>query len=154
MAAARQPDDGDGEQPRNNTISASDCIGLPRHYDICCRVSSATGGPSSDSEHFWLVQGLAKPFGATLMMQKSVGMTFGSRGRPKCICTASIWERWLEIFVRSSCSDVAPKFIQRRLSMEPSVERSAAERRAAAYSAGMIMTRFQTPPPSRRMPGR
>jgi hypothetical protein len=27
MAAARQPDDGDGEQPRSNTISASDCIG-------------------------------------------------------------------------------------------------------------------------------
>jgi hypothetical protein len=61
------------------------------------------------------------------MMQKSVGTTFRGRGRPKCI-----WERWLEIFVRSSCSDVAPKFIQRRLSMEPSVERSAAERRAAA----------------------
>src|SRR5947199_8652687 len=110
MAAARQPDDDDGEQSRSNTISASDCIGLPRHYDICCRVSSATGGPSSDSEHFWLVQGLAKPFGATLMMQKSVGT--------KCMCTASIWERWLEILVRSSCSDVARKYSRRAVSME------------------------------------
>src|SRR5437660_7837765 len=42
MAAARQPDDGDGEQPRSNTISASDCIGLPCNYNICCRVSGAT----------------------------------------------------------------------------------------------------------------
>src|SRR5262249_40507205 len=35
LATARQPDHGDGEQLRSNTISASDCIGLPRHYDIC-----------------------------------------------------------------------------------------------------------------------
>src|SRR5690348_7827489 len=95
MAATGQPDDGDGEQPRSNTISTSDCIGLPRNDDICCRVSG-TGSPSSDSEH-WLLQGLAKPFGATLMMQKNPWGCFGGRGSPKCICTALIWERWLEI---------------------------------------------------------
>src|SRR5215831_13562122 len=66
MAAARQPYHGDGEQPRSDTISASDCIGLPSHDDICCRVSSAKGGPGSDSEHFRFPRGPAKPFGGTL----------------------------------------------------------------------------------------
>src|SRR5215510_1891578 len=66
MAAARQPDHGDGEQPRSDTISAFDCIGLPSHDDICCRVSGATGGPGSDSEHFRFPQGPAWPFGGTL----------------------------------------------------------------------------------------
>src|SRR5262249_36856437 len=51
---------------RSDTISASDCIGLPSHDDICCRVSSATGGPGSDSEHFRFPRGPAKPFGGTL----------------------------------------------------------------------------------------
>src|SRR5262249_51598910 len=66
MAAARQPDHGDGEQPRSDTISAFDCIGLPSHDDICCRVSGATAGPGSDSEHFRFPQGPAWPFGGTL----------------------------------------------------------------------------------------
>jgi hypothetical protein len=65
---------GAGEQPRSNTISASDCIGLPCHYDICCRVSGATGGPGSDSEHFRLPQGPAKPFGGPLMVWRLMGL--------------------------------------------------------------------------------
>jgi predicted transglutaminase-like cysteine proteinase len=67
-------DNGNGEQPRSNTISAPDCIGLPRHYDICRRVSGVTGEPRSDPEHFRLPQGPAKHFGGTLMVRSSVGL--------------------------------------------------------------------------------
>src|SRR5262249_41817561 len=84
MAAARQSDDGDGEQPRSNTISTSDRIGLPCDYDVCCRVFRATGTPGSDSEQFRLPQGPAKPFGGTLMVRRLVETSCG-RVSPKCI---------------------------------------------------------------------
>ena len=53
-------------RPSGFPDQASDCIGLPSHDDICCRVSGATGGPGSDSEHFRFPQGPAQPFGGTL----------------------------------------------------------------------------------------
>jgi hypothetical protein len=46
----------------------------------------ATGAPGSDSEHFQLLQGPAKPFGGTLMVWRSVGRTSGSRGSLKMHC--------------------------------------------------------------------
>src|SRR5262249_48491122 len=40
----------------------------------CCRVSGATGGSGSDSEHFRFRQGSAEPFGGTLMVRRPVGL--------------------------------------------------------------------------------
>src|SRR6516164_4105501 len=95
MAAARQPDHGDGEQPRSGTISASDCIGLPSHDDICCRVSGATGSPGSNSEHFRFPLGPAKPFGGTLTKLPRATSRAGThpfrapRGHPTATLAAS-----------------------------------------------------------------